>query len=68
MTTNQNYYSQTLVVQRMKDDYEDFSSKKKILDFSNCSTKLKYYDNSSRVVIGKRKDETGGVVTEESLD
>ena len=30
--------------------------------FSNYSTKSKYYDNSNRLVTGKIKDETGGVV------
>ena len=34
--------------------------------FSNYSTKSKYYDNSSKLVIGKMKDKTGGVVTEEA--
>ena len=38
---------------------------KEIFDFSNDSTKPKYYDNSSKVVLGKMKDETAGVVIEE---
>ena len=33
---------------------------KKIFDFSNCSTKLKYYHNSNKLVTGKMKDEAGG--------
>ena len=33
--------------------------------FSNYSTKSKYYNNSNKLVIGKMKDETGGVVIEE---
>ena len=32
-----------------------------MFDFSNYSTKLKYYDDSNKLVIGKMKDETGGV-------
>ena len=34
--------------------YEDFSSDKKMFDFSSYSTK------SKKLVIGKMKDETGG--------
>ena len=45
--------------------YEDFSSNKEMFDFSNYSTKSKYYNDSNKLVIGKIKDETGGVVTEE---
>ena len=36
-----------------------------MFDFSNYSTKSKYYDDSSKLVIGKMKDETGGVAIEE---
>ena len=34
-------------------------------DFSNYSTKSKYCDSSNKLVIGKVKDETGGVSIEE---
>ena len=34
-----------------------------MFDFSNYSSKSKY-DDSSKLVIGKMKDETGGVATE----
>ena len=47
-----------------EDVYEEFSSNKELFDFSNCSTKSKYYDNSNKLVIGKMKDETGGVAIE----
>ena len=36
-----------------------------MFDFSNYSTKSKYYDDSSKSVIGKMEDETSGVVIEE---
>ena len=36
-----------------------------MFDFSNYSTKLKYPDNSSKLVLGKMKDETAGVAIEE---
>ena len=35
-----------------------------MLDFSNYFTKSKY-DDSNKLVIGKMKDETGGVLVEE---
>ena len=47
------------------DGYEDLSSDKEIFDLSNCSTKSKYYDNSSKLVIEEMKVETGGIATEE---
>ena len=36
-----------------------------MFDFSNYSTKSKYYDDSNKLVIGKMKDETRRVVIEE---
>ena len=45
--------------------YEDFTIDKEMFDFSNYATKSKYYDNSNKLVIGKMKDETGGVAIEE---
>ena len=39
-----------------------------MFDFSNYSTKSKYYDNSSKLVFGKMNDETGGVVIGEFVD
>ena len=33
---------------------------KEMFDFSNYSTKSKYYDNSNKLVIGKMNDETTG--------
>ena len=35
-----------------------------MFDFSNYWTKSKYYDNSNKLVIGKMKDETGGIAIE----
>ena len=40
---------------------EDFRNNKEMFDFSNYSTKSKYYDNSNKLVVGKMKDETAGV-------
>ena len=50
---------------KTEDIYKTFSNDKEIFDFSNYSTKSKYYDNSNKLVVGKMKDETAGVVIEE---
>ena len=36
-----------------------------MLDFSNCSTKSKYYDETNKLVAGKMKDGVGGSAIEE---
>ena len=36
-----------------------------MFDFSNYSTKSKYYDNSNKLATGKMKDETAGIAIEE---
>ena len=68
MTISQNYYSQTLIFECMKLKLKKFIKNlaliKKIFDFNNCSTKSKYCDNSNKLVIGKMKDESGGVAEE----
>ena len=50
---------------KTEDVFEDFSGDKKMFDFTNYSTKSKYYDKSNKLVIGKMKDEAGGVAIEE---
>ena len=50
---------------KTEDVYKDFSSNKEKFDFSNYSTKPKCYDISNQLIIGKMKDETGGVAIEE---
>ena len=40
------------------DIYEDFSTDKKMFDFSNYSAQLKYYDDSNKLVASKMKEET----------
>ena len=39
-----------------------------MFDFSNYSTKLKYYHSSNKLVVGKIKDETAGAAIEEFVD
>ena len=36
--------------------YEDFCSSKEMFEFSNYSTKSKYYNDLNKLVIGKMKD------------
>ena len=43
---------------KTEDVSEDFSSDKEMFDFSNYSTKSKWYDDSKKLVIRKIKDET----------
>ena len=50
---------------KTEDAYEDFSNDKELFDFSNYSTKSKCYDYSSKLVVGKMKDETAGVAIKE---
>ena len=38
-----------------------FASNKEMFDFSNYSAKSKQYDDSNKLIIGKMKDDTGGV-------
>ena len=48
-----------------EDIYEDFRIDKEMFDFSNYLNGSKYYNVSKKLVIGKMKDETGSVATEE---
>ena len=49
---------------KTEDIYDNFSKDKEMLDFSNYSTKSKYYDNLSKLVVGKMKEETADVAIE----
>ena len=42
---------------KTEDFYEDCSKDNKMFDFSNYSTKSKFYDDSKKVVVGKMKNE-----------
>ena len=50
---------------KTKDVYEDYSKDNEMLYFSNQSHNSKYYDGSSKLVIGKMVDKTAGVAIEE---
>ena len=53
---------------KTEDVYEDFSSDKETFDVSNYSAKLKYYDDSNKLVIGKMKGKTLGVAIKEFVE
>ena len=50
---------------KTEDIYEDFIKDKEMFHFINCSAKSKYYDDSNIIIVGKIKDETGGIAIEE---
>ena len=50
---------------KTEDVYKDFSNDKEMFDFSNYSTKSKYYDNLNKLVVGKMNDETASVAIKE---
>ena len=59
LNTLKSYKNYTMIVHyeiKTEDVYEDFSNDKEMFDFSNYSTKWKYYDNSNKLVVGKIKD------------
>ena len=63
MVTNQDFTDTDSLMYEIKtkEVYKDFSNDKEMLDFSDYSTKSKYYDNSKKLVVGKMKDEIVGV-------
>ena len=50
---------------KTEDVFQDFSSNTEVFDFTNYLINSKYYDDSNKLVIGKKKAETGAVATEE---
>ena len=53
---------------KTEDVYKYFSSDKDMFDFSNYSTKSKYYDNSNKLVLWKMNEETSGFAIEEFVN
>ena len=47
--------------------YEEFYKWKDLLDFSNYLKDSKFFDESNKKVIGKMKDEYGGVIIDEFI-
>ena len=52
-------------IKGVDDIYEKIYADKNLFDFSNYSEGWRFYDNSNKKVIGKMKDELGGVVIPE---
>ena len=50
---------------KTEDVYADFIKAKEMFDFSNYSTKSKYYNNSDKLMVSKMEDETAGVPIKE---
>ena len=50
---------------KTKDAYQEFSNEKEMFDFSNSSTKSKYYNDWNKLVACKMKDEKAGVSIKE---
>ena len=50
---------------KSKNVYEDFFKWKDLFDFSNYSKDSKFFDDANKKVIGKMKDEFGGVIATE---
>ena len=47
--------------------YDEFFKWKDLFDFSNYSKDSKFYDDSNEKVIGKMKDEMGGIIIDEFI-
>ena len=62
-----NCYILTQPAQLMKSEnvYEEFYQWKDLFDFSNYSKNSRFYDESNKRIIGKMKDEYGGVIINE---
>ena len=50
---------------KSKDVYEEFFKWKDLFDFSNYSKDSKFFNETNKKVIGKMKDEFGGVIITE---
>ena len=50
---------------KSEDVYEEFFKHKHLFDFSNISKDSKFFNETNKKVIGKMKDEFGGVFVEE---
>ena len=52
---------------KSEDVYKEFYKRKYLFDFSNYSKDSRFYDESNKKVIGKMKDDYGGVIIDEFI-
>ena len=52
---------------RSENVYEKVYKSKDLFDFSNYSKDSRFYDDTNKKVIGKMKDEYGGVIIDEFI-
>ena len=52
---------------RSENVYEEFYQWKDLFDFSNSSKDSKFFDESNKKVVGRMKDEYGGVIIDEFI-
>ena len=52
---------------KSEDANEEFFKHKDLFDFSNYSKDLKFFDEANKKVIGKMKDEFGGIIVDEFI-
>ena len=57
--------SLTYVRLKSEDVYEEFFKHKHLFDFSNYPKDSKFFDETNKKVIGKMKDEVGGIIVNE---
>ena len=50
---------------KTKDVFEDFNKYEEMFDFRDFSSKSKYYDLSSKLIVREMKDEISGVAIKE---
>ena len=54
--------TQTVLLIKLKNVYEEFFTWEDLFDFSNYSKDSKFFDETNKKVIGKMKDEFGEVI------
>ena len=54
--------TQTVLLIKLKNVYEEFFKWEDLFDFSNYSKDSKFFDGTNKKVIGKMKDEFGEVI------
>ena len=59
--------TQTVLLMKSDDVYEEFFKHKQLFDFSNYLKDSKFFDKTNKKVIGKQKDESEGKIIDEFL-